>query len=675
MAKKTLGGERLGSGKKMTVDTQTFERSTFDLSSTWRSTISAGTLVPFMKILGLPGDTFEIDLEAIGLTPPTIGPMLGSYKAQYDVFMCPIRLYEGNMHNNMLDIGNNMENIKFPEIELSTGINWSAEKWEQGTHPSSLLNYLGIKGLGNTVTNYDKPLTKRRFNALPILMYYDIYKNYYINKQQELGAYIYKAPTGGRTVNVTNIWWKSVDSSNGGETVETQIYNSQNNNGSSVKIQRWGLEGVLIKGETEAKAREIRDSLVLKIEGRGNVMVKDLFSITKWQNNELWSYHTPIEFVGTTVTEVTTATGIGIDMPPQIMQFDLKQLDQLRLSVLKRAGDTTAWVVNSDDNEDTQDIMRDLAEAALREGEKPTVDCAYNYSQAGLALKTYQNDQYQNWLNTSWIEGVNNRSKITVINGAISVDQINMANKLYRMYNDIAVSGGTLDDYLETVYDHEQYRKPEIPVYQGGMSQEFVFEEVISTSSAMTEGGEQSLGTLAGKGKVIGKRSGKVTVKCDEPCYIIAIVSITPRVDYSQGNDWDVNLKTMTDLHVPQMDRIGFQNLITEQMSASTTLLRGNNQITQYSAGKQPAWINYMTDVDKVYGQFAHNGSLNWMVLNRNYEIAPNGGIKDLVTYVDPKKYNGVFADNAITGENFWIQIGKKIIARRKMSSKVMPKA
>ena len=76
------------------------------------------------------------------------------------------------------------------------------------------------------------------------------------------------------------------------------------------------------------------------------------------------------------------------------------------------------------------------------------------------------------------------------------------------------------------------------------------------------------MGTLAGRG-VMGDRhkGGKVVIKCTEPCIIMGIVSITPRIDYSQGNDWDIQLKTLADLHVPAMDQIGFQELITEKMA------------------------------------------------------------------------------------------------------------
>jgi len=95
--KKTLGGDRLGSGRKMEVVLNHYERSTHDLSHVIRTTMSPGTLVPFLKQVGLPGDTFDIDLNADVMTSPTIGPLFGSFKLQLDVFLAPIRLYQGQL--------------------------------------------------------------------------------------------------------------------------------------------------------------------------------------------------------------------------------------------------------------------------------------------------------------------------------------------------------------------------------------------------------------------------------------------------------------------------------------------------------------------------------------------------------------------------------------------------
>ena len=76
-------------------------------------------------------------------------------------------------------------------------------------------------------------------------------------------------------------------------------------------------------------------------------------------------------------------------------------------------------------------------------------------SQFGLALKTYNSDLLQNWINTEWIEGVqgiNEISAVDVTDGKLTMDALNLAQKVYNMLNRIAVSGGTYRDWLETVY-------------------------------------------------------------------------------------------------------------------------------------------------------------------------------------------------------------------------------
>jgi hypothetical protein len=94
--------------------------------------------------------------------------------------------------------------------------------------------------------------------------------------------------------------------------------------------------------------------------------------------------------------------------------------------------------------------------------------------------------------------------------------------------------------------------------------------------------------------------------------------------------------------------------------------------IQKMSAGKIPAWTNYMTNYNRTYGNFAIESNQMFMTLNRKYEIDTTG-IKDLTTYVDPQKFNYIFADARLDAQNFWMQIGIKMIKRSKMSAKIMP--
>ena len=215
------------------------------------------------------------------------------------------------------------------------------------------------------------------------------------------------------------------------------------------------------------------------------------------------------------------------------------------------------------------------------------------------------------------------------------------------MINRIAISGGTYDDWLDVVYMHERYTRPETPMYMGGLSKELVFQEVVSNSESPSG---QPLGTLAGKGIMADKhKGGTVYIRVDEPCYIMGIVSLTPRIDYSQGNKWDVNLQSVDDLHKPNLDQIGFQELITEQMAWWDTTHDGTKWV-QKSAGKQPAWINYMTNVNQIRGNFAIPNNEMYMVLNRRYtpgNIFDEFQIGDLTTYIDPTKFNFIFSQTS----------------------------
>lgn len=212
----------------------------------------------------------------------------------------------------------------------------------------------------------------------------------------------------------------------------------------------------------------------------------------------------------------------------------------------------------------------------------------------------------------------------------------------------------------------------------GGMSDEIVFQEVISQSA--TE--QEPLGSLAGRGKLAyNKKGGYLKIKVEEPSYIIGIVSITPRIDYSQGTKWDRSLQTMNDLHKPALDAIGFQDLVTGKMAWWDTAITAAGAAikNKFSAGKQPAWIDYMSNYNRTHGNFASGKSEEFMVLNRSYEIdreninLKQSVIKDLTTYIDPTKFNYIFADQSLDAMNFWVQIGVDWEARRMMSAKTIP--
>jgi len=208
MKKVELGGRRLGSGNKMEVQMKNYERSTHNLSTVVRTSMACGTLVPIYTNVMLNGDSWKINLREMVRTIPTIAPLYGSFKLQLDVFTAPIRLYQGILHNNAVNIGLKMNQVIFPTILLKHKINNADRdvKEQNGyaftnsqINPSSLLKYLGVSGLGQKPTLAVNNEVVREMWGMPILAYYDIFKNYYANKQEN-NAYV----IGMKEIEVTS---------------------------------------------------------------------------------------------------------------------------------------------------------------------------------------------------------------------------------------------------------------------------------------------------------------------------------------------------------------------------------------------------------------------------------------------------------------------------------------
>lgn len=664
---KTLGGDRIGSGKKIKVQMHNYERSTHDLGYVWRNTQAPGTLVPFLCEVGLNGDTWDINLNTDVKTHPTIGPLFGSFKLQMDIYTCPIRLYQAQLHNNKLGIGNNMANVKLPMMRISgAAIDPDSDIPIdiQQINPSSLIAYLGIRGLGQAKTNPENPVTREK-NAIPYLAYYDIYKNYYANKQEEIGAYINYSPVLAiiekATVNGTEIP-TTIEQNLVLEVTGTNL--SLDNITVNLNISS-AISGNPIGALTNVPIGNIITNIQInntntKIQGNINFSGDTLTSLEAWGQ------------ISTLKIELSRVIARGSDTTikePEVDTFPLSAIDEMREDILAAIKSTSPFTITNTTYAPYGENLKNATEGKI--------SSKFVFPQQGLALKTYQSDLFNNWLNTEWIDGENGISAISAIDvssGELKIDALILGRKVYDMLNRIAISGGTYNDWQETVYGEDAMRNAETPIYEGGMSREIVFQEVVSNSEATGIDGTEPLGTLAGKGVLQqGQKGGHVVIHIKEPSYIIGLVSITPRIDYSQGNKWDTRLKTMDDLHKPALDQIGFQDLITEQMAAFDVIGDGSNE-ELYAAGKQPAWINYMTNVNQCYGNFADSRNEMFMTLNRRYEYnKQTKRIKDLTTYIDPSKFNYAFAQTDIQAMNFWVQIGLNIEARRKMSARQIP--
>lgn len=678
--KKTLGGDRIRSESKMEVYLPNFGRSSHNVGKIIRTSQACGTIVPYWCQIGMDGTTFYIDITTKVKTLPTTGPVFGSFKHQIDVFVIPIRLYIAALHNNALGVGLNMSKVLLPRFRVYTS---TASIYEKDTNrgqvnPSSLLSYLGIKGFGHSKVN---PYL-RSFPAIFNLAYWDIFKNYYANKQEE-NAYV--------ITGIDHIW-KKINLGNGVTWKETWT----NNKAETYNIEPSEKLATYIRIEFE---ENVSPETVNEIQFLTNDPDKPTLGINKLTklgdsfvfertDPEALGLREPLYpkkatkvFAYKVKKSIKIAYNMGapgehpLTMPDnqkiKLTQFPLKNIDEERTAILA-APSTSAYTVSND---------KMPYAAATKTIELPNYNRSTTYrsanswySQAGLAVKTYLSDRFNNWLNTEWIDGttggINAITAVDVSDGKLTMDALILQKKIFNMLNRVAITDGTYQAWREATYGIRSTTLPESPIFCGGMQSEIAFDEIVSNSAT----DEEPLGTLAGRGVATMYKSGRgLKIKCTEPSMIMALGSITPRVDYSQGNKWWTRLQNMDDFHKPTLDAIGFQELIAEEAAAWSTETTDNDRSTYQSLGKQPSWIEYTTDVNETYGEFAAGMPLAFMCLNRVYEENTNKTISNASTYIDPTIYNNIFAESRLSSQNFWVQVAFDVTARRVMSAKQIP--
>lgn len=677
--KKTLGGDRIRSESKMEVYLPNFGRSSHNIGKIIRTSQACGTIVPYWCQIGLDGTTFYIDITTKVKTLPTTGPVFGSFKHQIDVFVIPIRLYIAALHNNALGVGLNMSKVLLPQLQVySANTSIYENDINRGqVNPSSLLSYLGIKGFGFSPVNQHL----RRFPAIFNMAYWDIVKNYYANKQEE-NAYV---------ITGINHIWKKLSVGDGVKLLRTWTENKA----TAYKIAPTTDKPmyIILEFEENISPEEVNEIQLMTnmpdSTQKLNVLTKlgdsfvfdrtdpDALGLREPRNprkaTKVYAYKVK-KTIQIAYNMDTTGTNL-ITMPDnkkiKLTQFPLKNIDDERTKILA-APSTSAYIING---------LTMPYGAAMSTIDLPNYDNTKTYhssnawySQAGLAVKTYLSDRFNNWLNTEWIDGttggINSITAVDVSDGKLTMDALILQKKIFNMLNRVAITDGTYQAWREATYGIRSATLPESPIFCGGMQSEIAFDEIVSNSAT----DEEPLGTLAGRGVATMYKSGRgLKIKCTEPSMIMALGSITPRIDYSQGNKWWTRLETMDDFHKPTLDAIGFQELIAEEAAAWSTELNENYTPIYQSLGKQPSWIEYTTDVNETYGEFAAGMPLAFMCLNRIYEGDGTSTIKNASTYIDPTLYNSIFAESRLSSQNFWVQVAFDVTARRVMSAKQIP--
>lgn len=171
-------------------DYETPNRSNWDLPYKNRLSMDVGYLYPVGLYDVLPNTYFKLDINAVLSSNPTIAPILGSMKFRAEAYFVEKAAYCQKLRDNeKLDVN---RNIPFPcfSAKGNANVNDSEFRYVPAT---SLLEHLQMYPSGwkesdwalrsSTGGLYPDDFCFPKLNAIPFIMYHDIYRNYYVNVQ------------------------------------------------------------------------------------------------------------------------------------------------------------------------------------------------------------------------------------------------------------------------------------------------------------------------------------------------------------------------------------------------------------------------------------------------------------------------------------------------------------
>ena len=162
---------------------------------------------------------------------------------------------------------------------------------------------------------------------------------------------------------------------------------------------------------------------------------------------------------------------------PKIKTFPLSNIDEMRMDILADIKSTQPFIIDSNSAAPYGLALAKYGQFYSKTG-----------TQEGLALKTYLSDKFNNWLDNTWTANIETKSRVAapVQSGTahFTISSLLFAQKTWNYLNRVLAAGGTLDDWQEVTYDVQRWSKAEKGIYEGGLSRELVFEEIVSTAAS-----------------------------------------------------------------------------------------------------------------------------------------------------------------------------------------------
>lgn len=198
--------------------------------------------------------------------------------------------------------------------------------------------------------------------------------------------------------------------------------------------------------------------------------------------------------------------------------------------------------------------------------------------------------------------------------------------------------GDSIQGHFNVNPKYDDYLYPE---FIGGVTQEIDTYQVNQTSPST----DAPLGSYAGQAICKGSVPRAISRFCDEPGYIIGLLSIVPQPVYSQILPKHYLRRETLDYHFPEFNNISYQP-VTYAEVCPVLAFNANKSLTSVFGYQRP-WYDLISSLDEAHGQFLT--TLNGFILSRRFVSYPVLGDRFLT--VHPEDLNDIFS-TAMTDSN-----------------------
>ena len=242
------------------------------------------------------------------------------------------------------------------------------------------------------------------------------------------------------------------------------------------------------------------------------------------------------------------------------------------------------------------------------------------------------------------------------INYGISINDFRNVNALQRWLEKSQARGYKYKDQLLSHFGvNVKFDTLNMPEFIGGISQD------INSSTIINQAASENfkLGEFAGTLTAFGNGKNKIRKYCDEPGFIVAILSISPIPTYSQLLPKMFLKHHRLDYYFPEFGHIGLQPIaLKEIVPLQVHKLQPDKKDDTF--GYQRSFYDYVQSTDEVHGSL--RTSLRNYLINREFADIP--ALSKQFIEISPEEVNDIFA---VTEDTHKVvgQVSFKITAKR----------